>query len=178
MDDVGMAPSEPWVWVTYYHPDEAGTREGFLIAAGHIVGQSAPRRLDFTTSHPWEDRLKGFRFEVFGSIITQQTLEAAPCPFWGFQVPNPGDYDLFDAAGLLRVAVWRWRAIHVEANVFAQVDWRPGWDHEAYSFGGVTPGRANDTARANEGLAILQHEALGVRPVGSTDIETTDEYAE
>ena len=105
-------------------------------------------------------------------------IPAAPTPTWMAADLEPPDPDILDVFGMIRVEVWRRRAIHDAAPVFAQVDWRPGWTKGARSYGGIEVGARNDTERASVGLAILQQHEIdegGRVPGPVPDFESPDE---
>jgi hypothetical protein len=66
--------------------------------------------------------------------------------------------------------------------VFAQLEWRPGWDEPEYSYGGVKPGAdlaENATQAADIGFSLIAEfqRRGGHRQAGSYAIENDEDYA-
>jgi len=153
MRDVGLPHSEPWAWVTTgYLTADGGMIGGRLVVPSHIVGRDGMYPWTFTTPYPWDERYRGYTFELFGRLIRQpEDMQGKP-PIWSLRVVED---PALDGPGILHIAVWRARVFHRDAAVHGRADWRPGWTEEVCSYSGITLGTAADVRKADLGLRLL-----------------------
>lgn len=169
--DVGMRPEERWAMVLYkkLQVGEGAMFWGRLILPKHITGEDGYHVTPaFRFPTTWEPKHRGFRFDALGRIrdpVKHAAGTEAPCPT--IVLPPMRDRETGLLSPPFVLEAWRRRAFHDPSPVFAQVDWRPGWTEEVYSFGGVVPTGKNDISRAQQGLKIMQWEPSKGRPKGS-----------
>ena len=130
---VGMQPTDPWAYVEVGFIVEHGERRA---AGGVVIPMAGPRvptsfrgmgRLPFSAPFAWTDQQRPYRLEVFGGVVaTREDWDACPRDnHWILQLTQGGGED--DRPVALDIGTWRARAIHPEAGVVAQTEWRPGW---------------------------------------------------
>jgi hypothetical protein len=167
LTDAGIAPSAPWVYMTYARIRQRGrglfcTRVYFPIPElvlyyPHLVrgdlGHVAVGNI--VVEYPWDQRFEGYRFEMFGTRLQSvATLEAAieqqpPNTLWMMTWPGPAPSPPCTFA----IVTYRARIFHRDSPVVGVAHWRPGQEVIETEYKGGTLGN-DDTSIAKHGLEL------------------------
>jgi len=147
---------DSWACLIWGHDriGKEGVYAGRWITPARKVGlRGGVIPVDFIAQHPWDERYRGYRFEVFGRHVASQADvdDVPPEAIWHRRLL--GDPSLV-GGGLLAIAVCRAQVFHRGTPVYGRVDWRPGWDRVKYSY--HAPSLDDDTKIARAGLRLYR----------------------
>jgi hypothetical protein len=172
LDVVGMQLPDDWEYHEVTFLRRGGEPRFHLRVVLSTPGEiSVVSMIEAEGPHDWEDEHQPYRLELFGRRIRSRALfdqSKAADVQWAMHLNEDGSEGH-------AMAAMRARAVHPDAGVYALAEWRPGWPGPEFSYGGVIPGRKNDTKAADVGFHLLAEFRNRVGRPGTTDDEALAE---